>query len=233
MRIVLDSLRRDLRYALRTFVRSPGFSLVALATIAIGVGANTAIFSIVNAVLLKPLPYPRADELVLVSQSNRQTKQTLGDATPANFLDWRVRNHTFTGMAAFKSESLIISSSGEPERLDGAMVNANFFDVLEVKPAIGRGFVAADEQPGAPRVAVLTDGLWRRRFGAPTSSVKMRGSTTKRQPSSASCRPASSTPIRRNSGYRRTGVSLMIRCSDRRRIHPPSARMDTSWSSDD
>ena len=103
---------------------------------------------------------------MLVSQSNRQTKQTLGDATPANFLDWRVRNHTFTGMAAFKSESLIISSSGEPERLDGAMVNANFFDVLEVKPAIGRGFVAADEQPGAPRVAVLTDGLWRRRFGA-------------------------------------------------------------------
>ena len=99
---MIERIWRDLRYAGRTFVRSPGFVCIAIATIAIGVGANAAIFSVVNATLLRPLPYPRAGELVLVSGSNRQTGQSNGDATPANFLDWRARNHSFAGMAAFR-----------------------------------------------------------------------------------------------------------------------------------
>ena len=94
---MIERLWQDIRYAGRTFVRYPGFTLIAIFTIAIGVGANAAIFSVVNATVLRPLPYPRASELVLVTESNRQTRQSNGDATPANFLDWRVRNHSFTG----------------------------------------------------------------------------------------------------------------------------------------
>ena len=146
MTTLLQWIGQDLRYAARTLLRSPGFTAIALATIAIGVGANAAIFSIVDAVLFRPLPYPRAQELVLVSHMNRQTKQSLADATPANFLDWRARNSLFTGMAAFESASLVLTGSDRPERLDGAMVNANFFDLLEVKPVVGRGFV--EKQPG-------------------------------------------------------------------------------------
>jgi len=171
MMLLWQAFRQDLKYAARTLIRTPGFSVIALATIAIGVGANAAIFSIVNAVLLRPLPYPRADELVRVANTNRQTRQWLVDATPASFLDWRARNHSFTGMAAFRSPSLVLAGGDHPERVDGAVVNANFFDVLEVKPSIGRGFVGTDEGPGAPRVAILSDGLWRRRFGARTAVI--------------------------------------------------------------
>jgi putative ABC transport system permease protein len=171
MTTLLQWIRQDLKYAARTLTRSPGFFAIAVATIAVGVGANAAIFSIVDAVLLRPLPYPRADELVLVSQMNRQTGQSLADASPANFLDWRTRNGAFTGMAAFESASLVLTGSDRPERLDGAMVNANFFDVLEVKPAIGRGFSNDDERPGAARVAILSDGLWRRRFAGRSTIV--------------------------------------------------------------
>jgi putative ABC transport system permease protein len=161
----------DLRYAIRTLRRSPGFTAVAALTIAIGVGADTAIFSVVDAVLLRPLPYPRADELVHVSQNNRATRQTTPGVTPANFVDWRARNHTFTAMSAFESTSLILSDGDYPERLDGTMVNVNFFDVFEMKPAIGRSFTDADERPGAARVAILSDGSWRRRFGARADAV--------------------------------------------------------------
>ena len=157
-------LAQDLRYAVRTLRRSPGFTVIAVLTMAIGIGANTAIFSIVDAVLLRPLPFPRAEELLLVTQTDRQTKQVLGTGSPANFLDWRVRNRAFAGMAGFEGISLILSDGDHPERLDGAMVNVNFFDVLEVAPAIGRSFGEADERPGAPRVAVLSDGSWRMRF---------------------------------------------------------------------
>ncbi len=98
----MATFSQDLHYAFRTFVRNPGFALLAILTIAVAVGANTAVFSVVNAVLLRPLPYPQADGLVLVSQGSRQTKQSSGDATPANFLDWRARSRSFAGLAAFR-----------------------------------------------------------------------------------------------------------------------------------
>src|SRR5882672_8216669 len=148
---MFDLFRQDLRYAVRTFGRAPGFTLLAVLTIAIGVGANTAIFSVVNATLLRPLPFPRATELVLVSNSNRQTGQSFNNTNPATFLDWRVRNHSFTALAGFRESSVTLSSGDHPERLPAAMVNANFFDVLEVKPALGRVFLAADEVRGAER----------------------------------------------------------------------------------
>ena len=161
----MGTVLQDLKYALRTFRRAPAFTFIALITIAVGIGANASIFSIVDAVLLRPLPYPHADELVLVSQTNRRTKQHLSDATPANFLDWRVRSRSFAGLAAFRDASIITSAADHPERVAGAMVTANFFDVLQVRPTLGRSFVDADERHGAPRVAILGDGFWHRRFG--------------------------------------------------------------------
>ena len=163
---MMDRFKRDLRYAIRTFARQPGLALLAIVTIAVGVGANTAIFSVVNATLLRPLPFPRAHELVLVSGANRQTRQAFNDATPANFLDWRTRNRSFTAMAAFRESSVTLTSGDHPERLTSVMVTANFFDVLHITPALGRSFRPADETHGAARVAVISDALWRDRFGA-------------------------------------------------------------------
>ena len=169
---MIERLWQDVRYAGRTFMRSPGFALIAILTIAVGVGANAAIFSVVNATLLRPLPYPRADELVLVTNSNRQTGRSNGDATPANFLDWRARNHSFTGMAAFRETSVTLSSGDHPERRRAAMVNANFFDVLQIAPALGRTFTGEDEVHSAARVA--SDALWRERFGGRPDAIGQR-----------------------------------------------------------
>jgi putative ABC transport system permease protein len=163
---MLDRLRQDLRYALRTCLRAPGFTLLAIVTVAVGVGANAAIFSVVHATLLRPLPFPRDNELVLVSMANRQTRQSFNNTNPATFLDWRARNRSFTGLAGFREASLTFSGDGHPERLSAAMVNANFFDVLGVSAALGRTFTPADEVHGADRVAVIGDALWRTRFAA-------------------------------------------------------------------
>jgi len=168
---MIDTLLHDLRYAARTLRRSPGFLLLTILTIAVGVGANAAIFSIVNAVLLRPLPFPRPNDLVLVTDTNRQTKQSNGDATPANFLDWRIRHHSFTGLAAFRQARFTFTGADRPESIPGAIVNVSFFDVLDIKPALGRGFSAADEEPGAPRVALISDGFWRQRFGGRVDGI--------------------------------------------------------------
>ncbi len=162
---MIERLLQDLRYAGRTFRRSPGFTVLALLTIAIGVGATAAIFSVVNAVLLRPLPFGNPQALVLVEQQNRQTKSSLHDATPANFLDWRARQHSFTGLAAYRGATFTLTSGDQPERVAGAIVSANFFEVLGVAAALGRAFQTADGQPGAPRAAILGAGLWRQRFG--------------------------------------------------------------------
>ena len=163
---MIESLRQDLRYAIRAFLHTPGFVALAVLTMAIGVGANSAIFSIVDQVLLRPLPFADPDSLVLVANANRHTKQSAGDASPANFLDWRQRNHSFTALAAYRSANYTLTTGGDPERIAGAFVNANFFDVLGVSAARGRTFLEREEGPGAPRVAILSDGLWKQRFGA-------------------------------------------------------------------
>jgi putative ABC transport system permease protein len=165
MRIV-ELIRCDLRYAFRTLIRNPAFTLIAVFTMAVGIGATTAIFSIVDSVLLRPLPFSDPDALVLVSQANRQTRESSGDATPANFLDWRSRNRTFAGLSAYRNAGYTLSSGGRPDRVAGAMVNSSFFDVLGVKPILGRGFQPGDEGQGAARVAIVSAALWKQRFGA-------------------------------------------------------------------
>ncbi len=162
---MIDGILQDVRYAGRSFRRTPGFSFIAILTIAVGVGASAAIFSIVNSVLLRPMPFDHPDALVLLGQYDLKTGRGYNDVSPANFLDWRARSRSFTGLAAFRDAPVTTTLGDHPERLAGAMVTANFFDVLGVRPALGRLFEAGDERPGAPRVSVLGNGAWRERFG--------------------------------------------------------------------
>jgi len=215
---MIERRLQDLRYAARTFRRSPGFLLLTVLTIAVGVGANAAIFSVVNAVLVRPLPFPRPNDLVLVTDTNRQTRQSNGDTSPANFLDWRVRHHSFTGLAAFRQARFTFSSADRPESVPGAIVNVNFFGVLDIKPALGRGFNAADEEPGAPRVAIIADGFWRQRFGGRTDAIGRPSCCSSRLSacSSSSPRgtcPGCSLPARRGGARRWQSASRSARAA--------------------
>jgi len=151
---VLDAWRQDLSFALRLLRRAPGFTLVVMLTMALGVGANTAIFAAVNAALLEPLPYPHADRLVVAE-----------DLAPAPFLQWRAGSRAFAAMAAWRFSTFSLTGVDRPERLEGLVVNASFLAVLGVRPALGRGFLPEDEQAGSARVAVISDGVWRTDFG--------------------------------------------------------------------
>jgi predicted permease len=155
---------QDLRYALRMLRKSPGFTAVAVLTLALGIGANTAIFSIVNGVLLNPLPFPHPQELtVLYEHSTNFEKFSI---SYPNFLDWQRTNSTFASMAAYRHEDFTITGSGGPERARGGMVSAEFFPILGVKPLLGRLFVRDEDHLGAAPVALLAEGFWQRRFGS-------------------------------------------------------------------
>jgi putative ABC transport system permease protein len=164
-----EDMFQDLRFGLRMLWRKPGFTLIAVFTLSLGIGANTAIFSIVNAVLLQPLQYAEPEQLVSLGGWVGNDKGQ--GVTPADFLDYREQCQSFVGLAASVSDSLPmnLSGGGEPERLKGGMVTANYLDVFGVKPALGRTFVAEEDQPGRDRVAVLSHALWERRFGADTA----------------------------------------------------------------
>jgi predicted permease len=161
----METLAQDLRYGLRQLRRNPGFTMVAVLTLALGIGANTAIFSVVNAVLIRPLPYPHASRLTWISQEIRELKAEI--AAGADYLDWREQNHTFDDMAAYdESGSFNLTGRGRPERVVGALVSASFFSTLGVQPRVGRAFTVEEDRPGAPKVAVITYGFWKRRLGS-------------------------------------------------------------------
>ncbi|MFP5264165.1 MAG: ADOP family duplicated permease [Blastocatellia bacterium] len=162
----LEQLAQDLRFGLRMLAKRPGFALVAIITLALGIGANTAIFSVVNTVLLRPLPYKDADRLVAVWEDGSEQGFPRNSTTPANFIDWRDQNQVFEGMAALGRQSFNLTGAGEPEKIDGRRVSANLFDLLGVEAHLGRGFLPEEDQPGANRVVVLSYGLWQRRFGS-------------------------------------------------------------------
>lgn len=160
----MQTLLQDIRYAFRVLVKSPGFAAIAVLTLALGIGANTALFSVVNGVLLNALPYPHPDQLVaLYSRTSTFSESSI---SYPNFLDWQRNNHTFSSLAAYRSESYTLIGAGEPERLRGEMVSGNFFQVLGVEPVAGRLFTAADDHPGAAPVALLSYGFWKSKFGA-------------------------------------------------------------------
>jgi putative ABC transport system permease protein len=160
----METLLQDLRYGIRMLLRSPGFTAVALLTLALGIGANSAMFSVVNAVLLRPLPYEESERLVFLSEREPQL-EGMSISYP-NFLDWREQNRVFEQIAVFRRQSYNLTGGSEPERLIGGQVSAGLFPALRVKPARGRTFLAEEDKPGGNHVVILSHGLWQRRFGS-------------------------------------------------------------------
>jgi putative ABC transport system permease protein len=154
--------------------KNPSFSLIAILTLALGIGANTAIFSVVNALLLRPLPYDEPDKLVMVWERRIREGSNNNAVAPADFRDWQARNQVFARMAALVEAPLDLSEGNEPERVVTGQVSVSFFEVLGVKPMLGRGFLAEEEQAGRNRVVIMNHDLWQRRFGADRSIVGRR-----------------------------------------------------------
>ena len=160
-----SDLPQEIRNAMRSLVRSPGFTLTAVLTVALGVGANAAVFSVVNTVLFQPLPYEEADRLVALWEAKTDDPGRKSRATAANYTDWEAQNSLFDELALFGAAGLSWTGDGEPEQLLGSRVSEPYFRVLGVDPQLGRAFRPADDRPGAAPVVVLGHGLWQRRFG--------------------------------------------------------------------
>ncbi|MBI3450516.1 MAG: ABC transporter permease [Acidobacteria bacterium] len=167
----MGALIQDVRYAVRGLVRSPGFALIAILTLALGIGANTAIFSVVNAVLLHPLPYPEPDRLVRVFQNETKSRAPRSSVSAHNFTDWAERTRSFDGMAAYRYGTAVLTGGDDPVSLPSVAVTAGFFKVSGIAPLLGRSFLPEDDRSGAPGVALLSHGLWQRRFAADPSIV--------------------------------------------------------------
>src|SRR5580692_5002183 len=153
---------QDVRYGLRVLLKHPGFTAIAVLTLALGIGANTALFSVVNGVLLNPLPFPNPDRLVAVYSKTQQFRES--SISYPNFLDWVRDNHSFLKLGAFRSEEYNMTGEGEPERLHGHMISADFFPALGLNPLLGRNLLPEEDQAGGAPVAVIGDGLWKRKF---------------------------------------------------------------------
>lgn len=160
----MQTLLQDLRYGLRMLAKSPSFTAIAVLTLALGIGANTVLFSVVNGVLLNALPFPAPDGLVALF-TNRIHFERASISYP-NFLDWQRENQTFASMAAFRPDDFNLTGAGEAEHLRGEMVSADFFSTLGVKPAVGRWFTPEEDRLGGAPVVVISAGLWKRKFGS-------------------------------------------------------------------
>ena len=166
----MNTLLQDLRYGIRTLLKRPGFSLVAVATLAIGIGASTVIFTVVNAALLRGLPYKEPNRLVHLWEKTPKTDFSKREFSYPDYQDYQ-QNTVFEGLAGYSGGGAILSGMGDPENIDTPRASANFFSVLGVEPYLGRTFQAGDDVPNGPRVAVLTYGLWQRRFGGDPSAL--------------------------------------------------------------
>ena len=160
----MNVLFQDLRYGLRMLAKNPGFTAVAVLTLALGIGANTAIFSVVNGVLLNPLPFWQADRLV--NLYSRDSNFTQASISYPNFLDWVRDNRSFSALAGYRADDFNLTGMGEAERVPVEMISAPFFPILGVKPVLGRNFLSEEDQEGAAPVALISGGLWKRKFGS-------------------------------------------------------------------
>jgi predicted permease len=159
-----ERLMQDLRFGLRVLAKSPGFTLVAILTLALGIGANTALFSVVNGVLFKPLPYPQPEKLVWLAES--KPNFATGSISYPNFRDWQKDNHTFSGMAIYRSYNFNLLGLGEAEQLRARFISSDFFPVLGVNPVVGRTFAPGEDEIGRAPIVMISEGLWRRKFNA-------------------------------------------------------------------
>ena len=161
----MENSIKDIRYGIRGLLKRPGFTVIALITLALGIGANTAIFSVVNAVLLRPLPFQKPEELVIVWEDATLVGFPHNTPAPANYVDWKTQNQSFVDMAASHEDSFNLTGDGEPERVSAYTVTANFFPLLGVQPLLGRGFLEEEDRPGAHKVVMLSYSLWQSRYG--------------------------------------------------------------------
>jgi putative ABC transport system permease protein len=167
----MQTLLQDLKYGLRMLAKSPGFTIVAVLTLALGIGASTAVFSIVNAVLLKPLPYLNADRIVIPWRQVPPQLNLGYNEIPWGLTEFRrmlTDAKTFQDLGAFKSDSFILTAAGDPAKLDGLRASAGFFPALGVQPVLGRAFSSEEDQPAHEDEVLLSYGLWRERFGGDT-----------------------------------------------------------------
>src|SRR3954463_2026704 len=169
----VETTLQDLRYGVRALRKSPAYSLVAIATLAIGIGAGTSVFSVVGAVLMRPLPYSTPDQLVRIFETNPLRRWTRNIAAPANYADWRTRNKSFTDVAAYEqftvngsgAGDMFLTGFGEPQGLKTLGVSGNLFQLLGASPLIGRAFTEEEQWEGRSQVAILSYGLWQSAFG--------------------------------------------------------------------
>lgn len=167
----LENMAQDLRYGLRVLGKNPSFTAVAVVTLALGIGANTAIFSVVNAVLLKPLPYPDPDRLAVIWVTEPSGPGGLFPDTSPDFRDWQKQNHVFEGISAVTIAGATLTGSGEPLQLNGLSVSPNAFQILGVQPQVGRNFSPDEGPTGHNHVVILSYGLWQSAFGGQKSIV--------------------------------------------------------------
>lgn len=160
----LESFLQDIRYGFRTLLKTPGFAVVAILTLALGIGANTAVFSVVNGVLLNPLPFRDANRLVMLFHDKQDFPE--GSISYPNFLDWQRDNHSFEAMAAYRQNGFGITGAGEPENVHGQRISSTFFPILGINPIMGRDFSADEDRLGANPTVMISEGLWKRKFGS-------------------------------------------------------------------
>jgi len=162
----METLLKDIRYGARTLLKNRGFTAIAVLALALGIGANTAIFTVVNAVLLRPLPFEKPEQLVMVWEKRMQLGRERNPVSPPDFTDWRAQNQVFEDMAAFSNQGFNLGAGTEPERIQGAGVSPSLFTVLRVRPRIGRAFDPDEDKPGANPVVIIGGALWQRSFGS-------------------------------------------------------------------
>src|SRR5262245_4638933 len=167
----MNSLLADLRFGLRMLRKHPAFTAIAIITLALGIGANTAIFSVVNAVLLKALPVSEPDRLVMVYEANMARGINRGGVAPGNYLAWKAQQTVFEEIGAFSAQSFTLAGNDGAEMLEGARVSANLFGLLRAAPGLGRAFTSEEDRPGGERAVILSHRLWRRSFSGAQNIV--------------------------------------------------------------
>src|SRR3989454_9583364 len=167
----MESLINDIRYGIRALLKQPGFSAIAVITLALGMGVNTAIFSLVHAVLLRPLPFPAWDRLLVVKDQNGKTGETFPAVSPADFFDWKNQSQSFANVAAYSGWSVTLFEGEQSEMIPATRVTDEFFNTLGVQPLLGRSF-RPDEFKTGSAVVILSHGLWQRRFGGDPNIIK-------------------------------------------------------------
>src|SRR5882724_2964713 len=167
----METLLQDIKFGLRTLLRTPGFTLIAVIALGLGIGANTAIFSVVNTVILRPLGYTRPERLVKVMALNTKNANAPTNISYPNFVDWKAQNHVFTDMATYYQNSCNLTGTGEPQQLKAQNASGNLFSLVGVNMILGRSFNEDEEKPNGPSAAVLSHSLWLTRFGGDPSIV--------------------------------------------------------------